>query len=347
MKGWDGGEEGRGRSRSAVVLLLSSPSLDFGASLLKFVAAFGRGSTLALLALRFGLVRPTETTRAANLDVDVGCCSKGARPSIKVELVTKGLRREPARAAGYTDPTRQLRMAAATASAPSDGSSVFLTTTMPSTSYLTPATYDDVVSQTLGLASNPSAIMTFESRRSQACGLIAAVGAKVGLPQRTVDTAFVLWHKFTIYHGASSGNAGQHVAQAALFLACKLNDTPKKSRELILASYPLRYPELVRTAAAAAATATSTAGSKGVAPPPQLQNPALANLQESDVDSQLIDSERNKVLHLERAMLDALGYDFKIRQGVESVSRSIVKLGRAWKLSKALIQSAWRIASDM
>lgn len=202
---------------------------------------------------------------------------------------------------------------------------IFLSTTTPNSAYLTPATYQAILTKTLALYANPSAILTYESRRQQACGLIAAVGARVGLPQRTISTAFVIWQKCGVNRGAPSGTSAQQVALAALFLACKLNDTPKKARDLIVASYAIRYPDLVKLGRDSPALATGAADRRG-----QLQQLALASVQESDVDVQMLESERNKVLNLERTLLEDFGYDFKIRHGVEIVSKGILKIGRAW-----------------
>lgn len=202
------------------------------------------------------------------------------------------------------------------------GGPVLLTTTTPSAAYMTPATYQHTLGQTLSLASNPAVLGTYENRRTQACGLIAAVGAKIGLPQRTIDTAFVVWQKGSLQIGAPPGTAGQQVAQAALFLACKLNDTPKKTREIILASYPLRYPELVKPSSNASSSSTAMS---------RLRDMALSNVGEADVDAHMLDAERSKMLSLEKQLLDAVGYDFQIRHGVESVSRGVLKLGRVWQ----------------
>lgn len=57
---------------------------------------------------------------------------------------------------------------------------------------------------------------------------------------------------------------------------------------------------------------------------------SLASVSESDVDPQLLEAERGKVLNLERTMLESIGYDFKIRQNVEHVGKAVLKLGRAW-----------------
>lgn len=91
---------------------------------------------------------------------------------------------------------------------------VYLTSTTPTSIYYTPATYNHLLAETLGLEANPSAILTYESRRAQACGLVAAVGARIGLPQRTIDSAFIVWNKCGAHQGAASGTAGQ-VSKAA------------------------------------------------------------------------------------------------------------------------------------
>lgn len=131
-------------------------------------------------------------------------------------------------------------------------------------------------------------------------------------------------------------SSSQQVAIAALFLACKLNDTPKKARELLIASYPLRFPELVRAVPSSSANRDK-----------QMEELAFTSIPESDVDAQMLESERNRVLSLERTLLEVVRYDFKIRQAVESVGRGIMKLGRACKLDKRLIQQAWQLSSDI
>lgn len=99
--------------------------------------------------------------------------------------------------------------AAATTTKTTNGQPVFLTTVTADSAYLTAATYERMLSEVLSLANNPSALTTFESRRSQACGLITAVGGRLGLPVRTIDTAFVVWQKCGVQLGASSGTTGQ------------------------------------------------------------------------------------------------------------------------------------------
>lgn len=89
------------------------------------------------------------------------------------------------------------------------GNPVFLSTVVTEFAYLTPATYDCLLAETLNLQSNPGALVTFESRRAQACALISAVGARLGLPRRTVNTAFIVWQKCGVQLGASSSTTGQ------------------------------------------------------------------------------------------------------------------------------------------
>ncbi|CAO1631643.1 unnamed protein product [Sympodiomycopsis kandeliae] len=210
---------------------------------------------------------------------------------------------------------------------------VFLTTVVTDFAYLNPTTYDCLLAETLNLQANPGALVAFEARRSQACALISAVGARLGLPTRTVNTAFVVWQKCGVQLGASSSTTGQQVALAAILVACKLNDTIKKAREVIIGSYAIRYPELVKSIPFSSATT--------------LYDLSLATVSESDVDSQLLEAERTKVLNLEKTMLESIGYDFKIRQTVESVGRAVLKLGKAWGAHKSFVRAAWQISSDI
>lgn len=111
----------------------------------------------------------------------------------------------------------------------------------------------------------------------------------------------------------------QQVALAAILVACKLNDTLKKAREVIVASFPIRFPDLVKAPPPSSNSSSTTT-----------YHLSLAGISESDVDPQVLESERTKVLSLERTMLESIGYGFRIRQNVEHVGKGVLKLGRAW-----------------
>jgi hypothetical protein len=58
-------------------------------------------------------------------------------------------------------------------------------------------------------------------------------------PVRTFDTAVIYFHKFRLVH-RDTEYAYPDAAAAALFTACKIEDTLKKSKEILCASYNLK-----------------------------------------------------------------------------------------------------------
>src|SRR5436309_1070444 len=58
-------------------------------------------------------------------------------------------------------------------------------------------------------------------------------------PVRTFNTAAVYYHKFRMVHKDTEYQFAD-AAAAALFTACKIEDTLKKSREILCAAYNLR-----------------------------------------------------------------------------------------------------------
>lgn len=87
------------------------------------------------------------------------------------------------------------------------------------------------------------------------------------------------------------------MALSTLYVSSKLHDTLKKPREIILASYALRFPHLVKN---------------GVIDP-------------SSVDPNVLESERKRVLSIERLVLETMCFKF----GVDTGLGGVVKLGRA------------------
>lgn len=60
-------------------------------------------------------------------------------------------------------------------------------------------------------------------------------------PVRTFNTAVIYYHKFRLVHKDTEYQYAD-AAAAALFTACKIEDTLKKSREILCASYNLKAP---------------------------------------------------------------------------------------------------------
>jgi CTD kinase subunit beta len=121
----------------------------------------------------------------------------------------------------------------------------------------------------------------------------------------------------------------QEVALSTLYVSSKLHDTLKKPRELILASYAIRFPQLVK---------------KGAVDP-------------AAIDPNVLEGERKRVLSIERLVLETMCFRF----GVQSGLGVVIKLGKALggmcgalselitvnvAVDKETIQRSWRVAVD-
>ncbi|PVI08745.1 cyclin-like protein [Periconia macrospinosa] len=78
-----------------------------------------------------------------------------------------------------------------------------------------------------------------DAARLQGVAYIDQVRRALQLPVRTFNTAVVYYHKFRLLHADHEYNYAD-AAAAALFSACKIEDTLKKSREILAAHYNLR-----------------------------------------------------------------------------------------------------------
>ncbi|KAL1410333.1 RNA polymerase II C-terminal domain kinase beta subunit [Vanrija albida] len=157
-----------------------------------------------------------------------------------------------------------------------------------------------------------------ERARQQACALIDAVGMRCGFPRRTIATAQTLYLRFHLFFPYADFHYVE-VALTTLYVASKLHDTLKKPRDIILASYALRFPHLVRKGGAGGGHVDMTA-----------------------VDTQMLEHERRRVLNIERLVLETVCFSF----GVAVPFPLVVKFGKTFGLGKEAVQSAWRVAVD-
>ncbi|RAL11403.1 putative cyclin [Aspergillus homomorphus CBS 101889] len=149
-----------------------------------------------------------------------------------------------------------------------------------------------------------------ESLRLQGVTWIDSVRRNLSLPIRTFNTAVVYYHKFRLVHPDNEYNYTD-AATAALFTACKVEDTLKRSREIVCAAYNLKLP------------------------PHEHMAP----------DSQAFDMPARGIIGLERLMLESSGFDFRTRHP----QKSLVKLARKYGLTSQSEVStvAYRIAQDL
>jgi CTD kinase subunit beta len=90
----------------------------------------------------------------------------------------------------------------------------------------------------------------------------------------------------------------QEVCLTTLYVSSKLHDTLKKPIAIILASYSLRFPHLVKRG---------------------------STVDPSAVDPAMLEHDRKRVLSVERLVLETMCFHF----GVQMPFTAVVKLGRA------------------
>lgn len=209
----------------------------------------------------------------------------------------------------------------------------------------------------------------WKTNRDNAVGLIQAVASRLGFPQRTTATAQQIYQRFHLFY-SPFGFSLREIAIASLFVAAKLNDTHKKPRDILLASYALRFPDLVRGnfSGSEAAGPSSSRNDVNVAQDPSValligqkrkhtseltsgsSSPqplamAIGSVAEADVDSYLIEEDRKRLLAHEKLMIESLCFNF--HSNANTALKMVIKFGRRSKLSKSFTRSAWKIAADM
>lgn len=128
-------------------------------------------------------------------------------------------------------------------------------------------------------------------------------------PVRTFDTAVIYYHKFRLVH-RDTEYASTDAAAAALFAACKIEDTLKKSREILCAAHNLK----------------TSSPSEHLAP-----------------DDSVFDGPSKTIIGLERLMLEASGFDYRNRYP----QKYLIKLGRRCQLDKDVVKLAYKMMLDL
>ncbi|KIX96240.1 uncharacterized protein Z520_08018 [Fonsecaea multimorphosa CBS 102226] len=130
------------------------------------------------------------------------------------------------------------------------------------------------------------------------------------LPVRTFNTAVVYYHKFRLQH--SDGEYSfVDAAAAALFTACKIEDTLKKSRDILCAAHNLKAPRA------------------------EILSP----------DDQVFEHHSRTIIGLERLMLEASGFDFRNRHPQEL----LIKFAKHYSFTQTspVVRTAYSISLDL
>ncbi|RKF63758.1 CTD kinase subunit beta [Erysiphe neolycopersici] len=137
---------------------------------------------------------------------------------------------------------------------------------------------------------------------------ISDVGKALQLPVRTFCTAATYYHKFRLIHKDNEYHY-HDAAAGALLTACKIEDTLKKSKEILCAAHNLK-----------------------VLPSEQLSS-----------DDSIFEGHSKIVIGLERLMLEASGFDFRVRYP----QKHLVKVTKELGLDKSVYLTAYNIMIDL
>jgi CTD kinase subunit beta len=126
-------------------------------------------------------------------------------------------------------------------------------------------------------------------------------------PVKTFDTACTYYHKFRLCF-RDAEYSYQDAAMASLFVACKVEDTIKKSKEILCAAYNLKNPDKPTTA-----------------------------------DDKVLEQPHRIIIGLERLVLETIGFDFRVRYPQKLLAKVVRRLG----LGGADAARFWATAYDM
>ncbi|KAF2502835.1 cyclin [Lophium mytilinum] len=145
--------------------------------------------------------------------------------------------------------------------------------------------------------------------RLQGVAWIDNVRKSMQLPVRTFNTAVVYYHKFRLLHPDTEYNYVD-AAAAALFTACKIEDTLKKSKEILCAASNLK----------------------------------LSPSEHLSPDDPIFETHSKSIIGLERLMLEGAGFDFRNRHP----QKLVVKLARSCGFPRETIaKTAYNVCLDL
>ncbi|MCJ1295913.1 RNA polymerase II C-terminal domain kinase beta subunit [Xylographa carneopallida] len=145
--------------------------------------------------------------------------------------------------------------------------------------------------------------------RLQGVAWIDSLRKALHLPVRTFNTACVYYHRFRLVH-VDTEYGFMDAATAALFTACKIEDTLKKSREILCAAY----------------------------------NQKVTSAEHVSQDDPMFDNPSKAIVGLERLMLEASGFDYRSRYP----QKLLLKLSKYYNLDRDSVgKTAYNMSLDL
>ncbi|KAG0561005.1 hypothetical protein KC19_9G029800 [Ceratodon purpureus] len=147
--------------------------------------------------------------------------------------------------------------------------------------------------------------------RKSYCTFLQDLGMRLKVPQVTIATAIVFCHRF--FHRQSHKKNDRHmVATVCMFLAGKVEETPRPLREVIMFSYEIRFKK---------------------------DPVAVQKIRQKDV----YEDQKELVLGGERLLLTTLGFDLNVHHPYKPLVAAIKKFKVA---QNTLAQVAWNFVND-
>ncbi|KAJ7525611.1 hypothetical protein O6H91_17G058700 [Diphasiastrum complanatum] len=147
--------------------------------------------------------------------------------------------------------------------------------------------------------------------RKSYCTFLQDLGMRLKVPQVTIATAIVFCHRFFLRQ-SHARNDRHMVATVCMFLAGKVEETPRPLRDVILVSYEIRHKK---------------------------DPAAVQRIKQKDV----YEEQKDLVLVGERLVLTTLGFDLNIHHPYKPLVTAIKK----YKVAQhALAQVAWNFVND-
>jgi CTD kinase subunit beta len=149
-------------------------------------------------------------------------------------------------------------------------------------------------------------------------------------PRRTIATAQLLYHRFHLFFPLKDFPSYHEPILAALYVSSKLHDTLKKPREIVLASYGVRFPDLLGGRVSLSETDVDAA-----VRPLFERCPFQTARAGQDADGvprlhlhlQTLEADRLKVLAIERLVLETVCFNFSVQTPFTFVLRFAKALG--------------------
>lgn len=157
------------------------------------------------------------------------------------------------------------------------------------------------------------------TKRRKTCRFIEEAGRVLRLPRVAISTAMVFFHRFYAKHSFQEHDRFE-VAVAAIVLAAKTEESPKKLNTVITECHKLKTRGMQ---AGRISQPTAMAGAASTPPPPPSSSPGGTTL---DPKGEEFSKLKERILLLERVILHTIGFELSIDHPYKFLVEQIKKL---------------------